>query len=533
MKICITLILSLHALLLYSGANHHKALLALDEAIATYTLFEKQKEEQVERVKEQLHHQTLLLEEQLAHYFTLYTLYESYNYDSAYHYASKAVALAETIGSGADKLKATEAVAFCHLSSGLFKEAFNLMATLSPEQMSRDQQIAYYQLMARMKFDLADYNRQEPFTQAYIQQGIAYCDSLLPLLPPESDLWYYTFALRQMKDKAYIESEQLFATLLQRPTIDLHLAAKASSCVGYIHLEQGAVDQAIPFLIAASIYDIHSATKETTALRNLSILLYEAGDLERALSYLTFALAEAQFYNARLRKLEIGSVLPIIEKSRYQLISAQRDKIAYLLLAMTLLAAAVLLGALYLWRNLQKLNSAKRHIQEQNETLLAVNQKLEDSNEIKELYIGNAFASDAASLEKLEAIYKTINLKIAASQAQDLRTIYKTADLKREREQLYANFDLTFLKLFPSFIEEYNKLFVTEEEPTSPTRLSAEMRIFALIRLGVTESDRIARFLNYSVNTINTYKTKAKNRSHLSNDQFEPRILQIHSVSNS
>lgn len=125
-----------------------------------------------------------------------------------------------------------------------------------------------------------------------------------------------------------------------------------------------------------------------------------------------------------------------------------------------------------------------------------------------------------------------INRKIAARQYDDLRTSFKEADLNKERDNMYASFDETFLKLFPGFIAAYNKLFPAEEHTRSENEksLTSEMRIFALIRLGICETERIAKFLNYSIHTINTYKTRVKNKSLVSNEQFEAKIMEIAAV---
>lgn len=159
----------------------------------------------------------------------------------------------------------------------------------------------------------------------------------------------------------------------------------------------------------------------------------------------------------------------------------------------------------------------------------AANNKLTEANKIKDEYIIQSLYGKSEYLQRLESLYKLINRKIAARQYDDLRNITKESDLRKERENMYSSFDDTFFKLFPDFIEEYNKLFQPEDAiKLNPSKgLIPEIRIFALIRLGITDSERIARFLNYSVNTINTYKTKVKNKSIVANDQFEQHIMAI------
>ena len=122
-----------------------------------------------------------------------------------------------------------------------------------------------------------------------------------------------------------------------------------------------------------------------------------------------------------------------------------------------------------------------------------------------------------------------IDRKITTRQYDDLRYTLKQSTLNAERENMYQAFDQTFIKLFPHFVERYNELFDDKDRKLPPDEhsLTSEMRIFALIRLGITDSERIAKFLDYSVHTVNTYKTRIKNRSTVDNDQFETLIMEI------
>ena len=155
--------------------------------------------------------------------------------------------------------------------------------------------------------------------------------------------------------------------------------------------------------------------------------------------------------------------------------------------------------------------------------------QLQEANKIKDEYIGQSFFANAEYINKVEKLYRSIDQKIAAKQFASLRQSLKESELIAERKSMFADFDKTFLNLFPTFIHQYNALFANEEDKWAENTktLTPEMRIFALIRLGITDSERIARFLHYSIHTINTYKTRVKNKSIVDNDQFEARIMEI------
>jgi predicted Holliday junction resolvase-like endonuclease len=319
---------------------------------------------------------------------------------------------------------------------------------------------------------------------------------------------------------------------LERKGIDPHTEAIVSSCLGWMYYERGETEQAINYLIRAAIRDLRSATKETTALRVLAGLLYERGDINRANNYVKLALQEANFYNARHRKIEIGAILPVIEQDRFDIMKNQRNVLIGFVSLVSILFILLLIATLVIYKQVKKLRAARRTIENRNLQLLQINDRLSETNNIKDEYIGYSFYLNSEYIEKMEGLYKMINRKIAARQFEDLRNSIKDSDLNRERNNMYASFDETFLKLFPDFIASYNELFRAEDRVKGDheKNLTSEMRIFALIRLGIYETERIAKFLNYSVHTINTYKTRVKNKSLVSNEQFEAKIMEIASV---
>ena len=160
------------------------------------------------------------------------------------------------------------------------------------------------------------------------------------------------------------------------------------------------------------------------------------------------------------------------------------------------------------------------------------NYKLSEANKIKEEYIGFFFNADSESFAKIEKFKKSLEQKIAYRKWDDIIALVNNTNFKKDREELLQNFDKVFLKLFPDFIERFNDLFPAEDKIQLKDQefLNTDLRIFALIRMGIHENEKIARILEYSVNTINTYKTRIKNRSLVPNEEFEHRIMEIKTV---
>ncbi|MFV0330456.1 MAG: DUF6377 domain-containing protein [Dysgonomonas sp.] len=470
--------------------------------------------------------------EKLETYSTLFDEYKSYKYDSAYVYAHRCLHVATLISDPEKVMEAKGLIAFCYLSSGLFKEASDIMNSIDVKNASEAIKKEYYAQLARLYYDMADYNNGEPFSSEYVRVGIQYCDSAITYLPIESPKMWNTVGLKRMQQRNFPAAIEAFQTLLHSPNIDDHTAAIATSSMGFMYGSMGDGQKGMYYLIQAAIYDIKSATKEAVALQNLANLLYEAGDVTRANRYVRIAMEDANFYNARHRKIQISAILPIIEREHLQMVENQRNNLIIFAAVVSLMFILVLVSTIIIYKQVKKLRRAKRTIQSQNKSLQSTNSKLIEANEIKDEYVVQSLYGKSEYIDRLESLYKTINRKVKARQFDDIHSYLKESDLKRERENMYSSFDQTFLRLFPDFIEEYNRLFKPEDVISFDLNkgLTPELRIFALIRLGIHESERIARFLDYSVNTINTYKTKVKNKSIIPNEQFEQKIMEIKTV---
>ena len=332
-----------------------------------------------------------------------------------------------------------------------------------------------------------------------------------------------------MRELRYRDALNSFEKVLELCGDDKRQRAMTTAEMAWAYIFLNDEDKAIDYFAQSAIADNETATREITALYHLSRFVYKHGDYERASMYVHQALEDVNFYNSRLRKMEINDILPIIEQDRYKAIRSQRNW----LFVTTGLVVAILLAILWSYfvirRKNQKLTEARETIAGQLELLQQANHRLKEDDKIKNAYIGRSFYTNAEYIAKLEKLYLTISRKIQARQFEDLMLMTRQSTLNAERENMYEAFDGTFLKIFPTFVERFNELFEEKDRklPANDHSLTSEMRIFALIRLGINDSDRIAKFLDYSVHTVNTYKTRVKNRSTVENDEFERRVMEI------
>lgn len=512
MRGLLIIIMTLFSALTANGATDlQKVLKDLDYHLKNGETYTHTKTDKISQLREKL--QGASCEESYELNYALFKEFQSFKYDSAYFYANQCLELAAKLDDNDKKVRSRCALVFCYLSSGLFLEAFNELQKINANDVSNDIKVEYYSICNRLYYDASDFNDTEKWSTEYTRIGTLYADSLMAIVHKDSYEYLFARAQREIKHWHYEQCIDLYKELLTKHKVSDHDKAIIHSSIGgaYKALKQN--DSSMVYLAKAAIYDIISATKETTALYRLAEMLCEANDAERAYTYIHSALEDADFYNARHRKLSINPILPIIEKTRFEDITKQRNQMA-IISVLCILMIITLTAAFILFKKQHKKLKKKSH-------------QLTEANKIKEEYIGHSFYINSENISEIEELYKTINQKITVRQYEDLRDLTKQAKINKKRESMYESFDKCFLKIFPLFVQEYAKLFPEGHIDPNATSLTPEMRIFALIRLGINDSEKIAKFLNYSVHTIYTYKTRVKTKSIVSNEEFTKRIKSV------
>ena len=325
------------------------------------------------------------------------------------------------------------------------------------------------------------------------------------------------------------EALDYFNKALQKKDLSLHQLALTTSTMSDIYIRKGQTDTAINFLVRAAIADIQSSTKETSAIFNLSSLLFKSREIQRASVYIQKAVDDAVFYGARQRKVQLSAVLPLIEAEKISQVENQKKILIAYAVGATFLLLVVIILAIIIFRQVNKLKLAKKIITLANEQQHDINNKLIEANKIKEEYIGYFFNVNSDFFAKIERFKKSVDQKISDRKFDEIKFLVNNINLKQEKEELLKNFDKVFLKLFPDFVAEFNSLFKKEDQIKLKDNelLTTDLRIFALMRMGIHDNEKIAQILEYSVNTVYTYKTKIKNKSIVPNDEFEHRIMEI------
>jgi tetratricopeptide (TPR) repeat protein len=513
----------------WSSSETEKLLKELEQCIINKDVYQAQKQERIQGLVKELQTAAGNKNLKLEIYEKLFSEYKSFVYDSAFKYVTKINELANESGDPERINRARIMMGFTLLSSGLFKESLDIFNSIRFDPSDSNTRKEYYSIIARTYFDLADYDNDDHFAKVYRRTGNLYLDSAIHLLDDKTPGYWSAIGLRKMKSDDLKGSSDAFNYLISKYTLPDHELAIATSSLGYVYAQLGRNNEAIDMLIKAAIADLKSSTKETVALRNLAVHLYNKGEIITAYRYIKIAFDDATFYNARHRKIEIGAVLPIIEGERLTTMERQKKQLMRYSVLITVLSLLLIVFALIIYKQLKELKKVKLKLQVTNSDLRKMNDSLLEANKIKEKYIGYFFKVNSIYIEKIEEFQKMVHRKIVSRQFDDLDDLIKNSYFKKERENLYINFDKIFLKIFPHFVDEFNALFNEEDSIVlqEDELLNTDLRIFALMRLGISDNEQIAKFLDYSVNTIYTYKTKIKNKALVPRHQFEERIMAI------
>lgn len=478
-------------------------------------------------------------------YHDLFNAYRSFQNDSARVYVEKELELARLLDSPQESVTAQYDNIFAYMSKGDFTNAVRILSQTNLAGVNDSLKAEIYVLAARLYSDLSNFT-SDCYNDSYARMSKAYGDTALSIAAPGS--YAAQFATYFLHDYKQNREQRIatFSEIIRRKDVSPPIKAMLHSMLGDLYISNNQHETGLIHKAQSAIMDIKSATRETTSKHFLAYELFGKGDVNRAAKYIHVALEDAENYNAPQRKAEIGRSLSLIEASRYSSVKDERN-LLWILLAVAFTFVLVTCGLIiYIRKQNTRLKASSaiissqnaeisrrsEQISEANARLRNLNSQLRESIRIKDKYLGYVFYLISEYIHKIESIYKLVHLKIKVGQSSDLSKMLPISDIRIEKEKMLKEFDRIFLSLFPTFIEQYNALF--DEDPTADEPadgiLTPEMRIFALIRLGITDISNIAKFLNYSVNTINTYKTKAKKRSRVSNEDFESHIMQIRSV---
>jgi hypothetical protein len=543
MKLFFTVLLSI---LFFTGTYASEIdtlMVSLDSAIAANKTFMQSKELRLKSLKLLVGKTGMTAEQTYAINELLYNEYLKYNFDSTLSYLNSNLAIAESL-KNQEMINETR----FHLShllsaSGMYSESLEILGSVNPKELNSRLKLDYYSCYQQVYAELGLYTALKN-RDRYYAISRSYRDSLLAELDPDSNEYLLLFEAKLQDEGHSEESLKINSLLLSRvtkndPDFALYAFQRAIS-----YREMGNHEEEKKYFILSATADIRAAVKDNVSLTLLAILLFDQNEIDLAYKYIMFSLEDAKFYNSRLRFVEISRILPLISQAFQIKNDKQKAQLRYYAIALTLLTALLIMALLLMYNQMKKLSKARKDLQNANAQLYdlsqdlfsanaqlkTLNHELFESNHIKEEHIGFFLNLCSTYIDKLEDFRKMTHRKVSTGQFEDLFNLTKSAHFfDSELKEFYTNFDNTFLHIFPHFVEQFNQLLSENERLILKPEelLNTELRIFALIRLGITDSSKIASFLRYSINTIYNYRTRVRNKAAVPRDDFERQVRNI------
>lgn len=516
-----------------SANNRLDSLLkVLDRTVEDRFDYVETKEDMMNKLKHQLSFATVE-EQRFKLTENLFYLYSNYQTDSAFHYAEEKLHLAHKINKPEMIATASMNMAEVFRTTGMYKESLELLDDIGAKGLSKYDEGYYRHLYHSLYMLMSEYSISKEDKKKYNSLVFNYKDSILQITSKE-DISYYLVS----STKYIMEGEYNKALELMQKAYDLKLSsAMVCYTLSDIYKHLGDREKEKIYLAESAIADLKAGVKEYISLQELATLLFEEGDIDRAYLYMKTSMEDAIFCNARLRTLEISRMLPMINAT-YDIKTKQEQKRVFTLFAVTIVLALVLAVALILiYQQVNKLKAIRKYqkqmnndLKKINEELNSANSELTDANLIKEEYIGYLFKICSSYIDKLEDFRLLVNRKLKTGQVNELNKLTSSSSLVAdELKEFYRNFDTVFLNIYPTFVEELNSLLLENEkiEPKEGDLLTPELRIYALIRLGIHDSVKIADFLHYSPQTIYNYRLKIRNKLAVSREDFSVILSKI------
>ena len=542
--LCFLLFFSCHSAL--AGESLDSLLNVLDKTIKEADTYVQIKENKLHELKKEARKTPPFSVERYNLNNDIYLEYKAYSSDSALHYLNENMLLARQLNDKERELKIQLELSYLLSSIGMYMEAADILNSIDRQTLPSSLLGHYYTCYEHVYFEAgAAQPRYKMFASRYVKLSHAYRDSMQITLDPSSATYLWLRETQLREAGKYDEALEFSDRRLAESSFGTPQYALVAYQRFRLFESMGKKDEHLYYLVLSAISDVRSAIKEQSSLMVLAQELNSKGDLKRAYDYINFSWEISQFYKTRLRSWMNITPLSMINGNYQDIIKQQNRELLIYIVCVALLALLLVIALIYIYRQMKALSIAKKGLQEVNERLFSLNEELEEvnrhlrstnlelseSNLIKEAYIARFFKLCSVYVDRLQAYRKLVNKKLQRGQVAELiKMTHLSNDIVTvEVQELYANFDSAFLHLFPNFVESLNALLLPDEQIVlKPDELlNTELRIFALIRLGIKDSSQIAELLHYSVNTIYNYRSRVKTKARVSRDDFEDLVAKI------
>lgn len=512
-------------------AKPQNDLASLDSVLSIRDTFLKNKKRRIDSIKSRIPVNAPIMDK-LKGYDRLYEEYLTLSFDSAMRYINLAEKLVSDTGDYDLNAKVRIHKSMSYATSGHFSQAIDELKKIQSSCLSDTLLEKYYQAYQWTYGLWAEYSQDKTFAPIYYRNSKTYLDSLIQVTPRNTSLYNYRIAEKAlMFNHDFETAKKNYLKVVEKEPKNSRLYAQSAFALAqaYNNLQDRANYR--KWLINAAISDQMIPLKENLALQDVALLIKnEDGDLERANAYLNYSLNDALEYNNRLRILEIGKKLPAIATAYQETVLVKNKQLHLYLATIVIIVIILIIAIAMIIEQKRKIRNRNVTLSTFNDQLKVFNKQLQETNRSREQYVNLFLNLCAGYIDKYNRLQLTVTSKVKAGQYNELQKLLQTNSRPSEAElrEVFFNFDTAFLRLYPDFIKNVNTLLQPDKAicPKSSELLNANLRILALIRMGITDSTKIATLLFYSQQTIFNRRTEMRNRA-INRDSFEKEIMDI------
>lgn len=476
--------------------------------------------------------------------YQLYTEYLPFVNDSAIFYLEQCTDIARKLNDPSKTGGCLSLMALCCSNAGIYLESVSILKTIDPSQLNGIDLGLYYYSYSHVSNELAYYGKFANMRKQYAVASTRYFTLAQQHLPSNHKYNYMSQEMMLHKHNNIKQSLSINNQWLQQVQPG---STKYAIVAYYRYLDYKAMGDSIQMMywLAESVLsDVKNAVMDQGSVWEMANQLMSRGDVDRSYRYICFTSDCADRFGSRQRLTYISPLLSRIAQVYKAKEERSNRSLRYTITAISILSLLLLIALAYVHRKRNQLAVTRDHLAQSNNQLQgtnaqlsslnnqlsSLNSQLSEANRVKDEYVGRFLRLCSIYIDRLEDIRKKVIKRVKNKQYAELVELTRSAEFSnKESNELYANFDTAFLQLFPTFVADFNALLKPESRiaQSDNNTLNTPIRIFALIRLGISDSSKIAEFLHYSVNTIYNYRANIKNGAIGDRAEFEDKVKTI------
>ena len=539
-KISIAALFVFSSLEVMAGTNNQeiKALYhTLDSLIDCQDSLISKKKAHIKAIHDGVKGIQLTSEQVLALNNRLYDEYMAFNFDSAHYYIKKNIEILQSFDDA--NLKASSLIRMAHILavSGMFEKAGAMLDEIPLSRLDTEKKVEFYNQKAELFLYRSEMAQYSPYFKEYIDSTQYYRQLILQIAPKESFEYITNLASYTCERGNEDQAIRIFENYLPSIQQGDRRYSIITSTLAYFYSRKQQAELQEKYLLLSAISDLRGTILENNSFRELSSILMERGDFSKAYLYLSQASDDAQLYGSRLRSVQAAHLSPLITKA-YDAERAQAQHRTNILLIIISFIALLLVGSIVYTLSLmrkrrlanEKISRMNAELSQHNDEIKMMNNQMKEANRIKDEYIGRFLELCSNLIHRGEERVKKLNRLARERKLEELYAELKSnSSINGGIRMFHQNFDTAFLNIYPNFVSEVN-LLMTEgnsfDVDDDANKLTTELRVLALIRLGIQDNQQIADILRSSITTIYTYRSKLKSRAR-NKETFEDDIRRI------